>query len=112
MIDLRVPVILTAAMLAACGTNPQQPAADQRAPVSQPASDLQRRNQAILLVSLDDGTVIMQKIDSSADVCFKINSDSATTCLRAGIPVVNPDTDEVVGYEMIRERIDLIAKSD
>ncbi|NIO41265.1 MAG: hypothetical protein GTO41_14470, partial [Burkholderiales bacterium] len=38
-------------------------------------------DEAVLLVSLEDGSVIMQKIASSADICFKMNSASATTCL-------------------------------
>ena len=68
--------------------------------------------ETVLLVSLEDGSVIKQTIYSSADVCFKNNSDSRTTCLTQGAPVYDPATDTVIGFEMIEEQIDLVAKSD
>jgi hypothetical protein len=66
----------------------------------------------VLLVSLEDGSVIMQTIQSSADLCFKTNWDSATTCLTQGAPVYDPATNTVIGFEMIEDHIDLVAKSD
>lgn len=68
--------------------------------------------ETVLLVSLDDGSVIKQTIRSSADLCFKKNSESATTCLTQGDPVFDPITNAVIGFEMIEDHIDLIAKSD
>lgn len=68
-------------------------------------------NETILLVSLEDGTIVMQRIRSSADICFKKNSDSATTCLTQGAPVVDPESNAVIGFEMIEETIQLIAKN-
>ena len=68
--------------------------------------------ETILLVSLEDGSVIMQTIHSSADLCFKMNTDSATTCLTQGAPVYDPATDTVIGFEMIEEQIELVARSD
>ena len=68
--------------------------------------------ETVLLVSLDDGSVIKQTIYSSADLCFKKNSDSRTTCLTQGAPVYDPSTNAVIGFEMIEDQIDLIAKSD
>ncbi|MBT8066393.1 MAG: hypothetical protein KJO09_04085 [Gammaproteobacteria bacterium] len=68
--------------------------------------------ETILLVSLEDGSVIMQTIHSSADLCFKMNTDSATTCLTQGAPVYDPATDSVIGFEMIEDQIELVAKSD
>ena len=68
-------------------------------------------NETILLVSLADGTIVMQRIRSSADICFKKNSDSATTCLTQGAPVVDPVSNAVIGFEMIEETIQLIAKN-
>lgn len=68
--------------------------------------------ETVLLVTLDDGSVIKQTIYSSADLCFKKNSDSRTTCLTQGAPVYDPSTNAVIGFEMIEEQIDLIAKSD
>ncbi len=65
-----------------------------------------------LLVSLEDGSIIKQTIDSNADFCFKMNSESTTTCLTEGAAVVDPETNAIVGFKMIEERIDLVAKSD
>ena len=68
--------------------------------------------QTILLVSLEDGTVIRQTIDVDADICFKQNSASQTTCFSQGDAIINPLTAEVIGHEMIEDRIDLVAKSN
>lgn len=69
-------------------------------------------SETILLVSLDDGSVIMQNISTTADICFKSNSDSATTCLTQGAPVIDPITNTVIGYEMIEDQINLVGKAD
>lgn len=82
-------------------------ASDNLTPVS--ADELR---ETLLLVSLADGSVIKQTISSNADICFKSNSDSATTCLTQGAPIFSPETDQVIGFEMIEERIDLVAKTD
>lgn len=68
--------------------------------------------ETILIVSLEDGSVIMQTIQSNADLCFKTNWESATTCLTQGDPVVDPATNTVIGFEMIEDHIELVAKSD
>jgi hypothetical protein len=68
--------------------------------------------ETVLLVSLDDGSVIKQTIRSTADLCFKKNSESATICLTQGAPVIDPVTNAVIGFEMIEDHIDLVAKSD
>lgn len=68
--------------------------------------------ETILLVSLDDGSVIMQTISSSADICFKQSTTSSTTCLTRGEPVVDPSTDAIIGFEMIEDQIDLVARQD
>jgi hypothetical protein len=68
--------------------------------------------ETMLLVSLEDGSVIKQTIMSSADLCFKMNAESSTTCLTQGAPVIDPASNSIVGYEMIEDHIDLIAKSD
>ncbi len=68
--------------------------------------------ETLLLVSLEDGSIIKQTIISSADICFKKNSDSATTCLTQGAPIFSPETDTVIGFEMIEDHIDLVAKTE
>ena len=98
--------------LAACSSVPMldsSASAGAAAPVS---SAPLAPYETTLLVSLEDGSVIMQKIASTADICFKANSHSATTCLTQGAPVISPETDAVIGYEMIEEQIDLVAKSN
>lgn len=89
---------------------------------SRPAADFARQidvtlapdssRETVLLVSLEDGSVIMQTIQSSADLCFKTNWESATTCLTQGDPVYDPTTNAVIGFEMIEDHIELVAKSD
>ena len=74
----------------------------------QPSSD----RETVLLVSLEDGSVIKQTIESSADLCFKTSTASSTTCFTQGAAIVSPDTDAVIGFEMIEDHIDLIAKTD
>lgn len=99
--------------LAACSTSvtTSRPAAEFAHPVDvTPAPDSSR--ETLLLVSLEDGSVIMQTIHSSADLCFKKNWDSATTCLTQGNPVYDPTTSAVIGFEMIEDHIELVAKSD
>lgn len=68
--------------------------------------------ETVLLVSLEDGSVIKQTIRSSADLCFKKNSESRTTCLTQGAPVYDRDTNAIIGYEMIEDHIELVASSD
>jgi len=68
--------------------------------------------ETILLVSLDDGSVIKQTIYSAADFCFKMNSASSTTCLTQGAPILDPTTNSVVGFQMIEDHIELVAKSE
>ena len=100
-------------VLGACGGSPVS-----KAPPTITAQNIDMSHAAaapretILLVSLDDGSVIKQIIHSSADLCFKNNSDSRTTCLTQGAPVYDPSTNAVIGFEMIEDQIDLVAKSD
>lgn len=109
----KLPALLLPIVLVACSTTvptatPSNPAADLTA-----ASIADESNhEAILLVSLDDGTVIKQTISVNADVCFKQNSNSSTTCFKQGEPIVNNATNTVIGFEMIEDHIDLIAKTN
>ena len=109
---LKFPVCLAAALLVACVHEPARDAAAGGAAEAGRVAMQPGGGEAMLLVSLDDGTVIMQTIESSASVCFKLNSETSTTCLLQGAPLVDPATDAVIGYEMIEEQIELIAKTD
>ena len=111
-LSVSAPLVL-ASLLGACGTtgvtsSSVEPMSLRASETPSPATT----HDTILLVSLNDGTVIMQTIDASADVCFKKNSDSATTCLTQGVPVIDSATNTVIGFEMIETHINLIAKSD
>ena len=104
-------LILVSSLLGACGsqnTIPVDAPVTQALPLVSISSN--QLTETILLVSLGDGSVIMQTIHTDADICFKLNSDSATTCLTRGEPVYDPETDAVVGYRMVEEQIELVAK--
>ena len=60
----------------------------------------------ILLVSLDDGSIIRQTVDLDAEICIKALDDPKTTCLTQGEAIVN-NNGVVVGYEMLTETISL-----
>ena len=108
-----IALLVLASLLGACGTigvasttvEPIEPAAAEFTPTTM-------RQNTILLVSLDNGSVIMQTISASADLCFKQNSDSLTKCFTQGEPVIDPATNAVIGFEMIENHIELIAKYD
>ena len=46
-------------------------------------------HETVLIVSLEDGSVIKQTINSDADFCFKNSSGSSTTCLAQGDAIVS-----------------------
>lgn len=108
-----LPAILLPLVLSACSTS--APIVE----VTRPSGQLMATNIAygpgedtMLLVSLEDGSVIKQTISIDADICFKQNSHSSTTCFTQGSPIVDPVTDAVIGYEMIEDHIDLVARPD
>ena len=76
------------------------------------AGELVNSGGTTLFVSLGDGSIIAQIIDVSADFCFKQNSATSTICFTKGDAIFDTRTNEFVGYEMIEDRIELIAKSD
>lgn len=67
-------------------------------------------SSTVLLVSLQDGSIVKQDIDLDADICMKSNTSSVTTCFYQGDPIVDPDTDQIIGYHMQSEQIDLYGK--
>jgi len=64
----------------------------------------------VLLVSLQDGSIVKQDIDLDADICMKSNASSVTTCLYKGDPIFDPDTDQLIGYHMQSEQVDLYGR--
>ncbi len=107
-----LPALIAPLVLCACSANAPLPGQARSAPDSIPVYKVQdRQHETILIVSLEDGTVIKQTISVDADLCFKLNSSSATTCLTQGEPIIDPVTNTIIGYEMIENHIDLIAKS-
>lgn len=108
----KLPALLLPFVLCACSVNASSPMRTD--PASMAATDVayESAHEAMLLVSLDDGTVIKQTINVAADVCFKQNSNSSTTCLSQGEPIIDAATNRVIGFEMIEDHIDLIAKTD
>ena len=108
-----LPRILLLLVLGACSTS--APRLQEAGSANQPMATHiahHSRDETMLLVSLEDGTVIKQTISVDADVCFKQNSQSSTMCLTQGSPIIDPDTNTVIGFEMIEDHIDLIAKTD
>lgn len=103
--------LLVAALLGACSTQ-QSYVPSSAPPAALPLTTIAnpQSKDTILLVSLEDGSVIMQTIQSGADICFKQNSDSTTTCLTQSTPIIDPDSNAVIGFEMTEERIELVAK--
>jgi hypothetical protein len=67
------------------------------------------RPAALLLVSLEDGTIIRQDVDIDADVCMKSSTDAATTCFKRGEPIFSADELHIIGYYMDRSEISLYA---
>lgn len=100
-------------LLGACSTSAVSTAPDHQ--LAEKAAITVSRDSphdTMLLVSREDGSVVMQSIQTSADLCFKMSTDSATTCLTQGEPVIDPATNAVIGFEMIEERIELVAKTN
>ena len=73
-------------------------------PKLEPGSD------AMLLVSLRDGSIIQQRIQTDADICMKANDSSLTSCLKRGAPLLDASGQAVIGYEMERTEIQLVGE--
>ena len=83
------------AILSACSRMPVQSAA---------ANGVRIEPDTMLLVSLEDGSIIRQTISLDADICVKALASPTTTCLTRGDAIVNHRGD-VVGYEMLSQEI-------
>lgn len=106
-------ILMLGVTITACSASDVRPATALEHALSVPFKQISENpHETILLVSLEDGTIVMQKIQNDADICFKSISDSATTCLTQGEPVIDPASNTVVGFEMIEDQIQLVAKTD
>jgi len=115
---MKVPVSIQLAALAlvltACAASPQrqQSMLDSSGHGAVLRTVSLTEGATVLLVSLDDGSVIMQHIDVGADLCFKQNSSSSTTCLTRGEPMFDPVSQEMIGFHMVEEKIKLVAQTN
>ncbi len=92
-------VLLALILLAsACATPPESAAVSE--------SD----NSAMLLVRLNDGTIVRQTISSEADICLKQNQFPETMCFSQGEPIRDPHTDRIIGYTMTKSTVNLRPK--
>lgn len=108
---MKVSALMPVLLLGACSMNTTAPDAARGVTTPMSASHEQdAQREATLLVNREDGSVIRQTINIDADLCFKQISSSETTCFRQGDPIVNPETNLIVGYEMIEDHIDLIPR--
>lgn len=105
-------VPLLAVVLSACSTTASGPHSAGSSSELRPVADAKNLpHETILLVSLEDGSVIRQTINTDAEFCFKNNYESSTICLSRGDAIVDADN-QIIGFEMIEDRIDLVAKSN
>ena len=93
-------------LLAACSNAPFQTQV-----VDSSAANAVENHSTILLVSLEDGSIVRQTVNLDADICMKSLGSTETNCLTQGDPVVN-DAGIVVGYEMLPETIQLQGVSE
>ena len=91
-------VILMAAALSACIT--LAPSATLPIAETDPAAD-----STLLLVSLEDGSIIRQHIFVDADICMKTIDAPATICFQRGAAIMRDN--QVIAYEMNRTEIQL-----
>lgn len=82
--------------MAGCAATPQ-PAAEPQLAVEQTVIE---KPATMLLVALDDGTTVMQQIETDADLCWKSVNQPETSCFTRGEPIVDPHTSRVIGYRM------------
>lgn len=71
---------------------------------------VQTGEDALLLVSLHDGSVVEQRIHADADICMKSNESTVTTCFKRGEPVLDTSGNAIIGYRMERTEIELVGR--
>lgn len=102
---MKVLIVLSAALLGACaGTHPL---------VSHQTDSIEmtdEANQALLLVSLSDGQLVLQHIDVDADVCMKSNDGPETRCFKRGAPIYDTDSSAIIAYQLEPRELSLHAR--
>jgi len=93
---------LAFAALGACSHAPIQP--ESQGALEEP------HHTTLLLVGLEDGSIVRQTLALDADICMKELNNSTTRCLRRGDAVLNSEG-LIVGYEMVSETIELQGKN-
>lgn len=103
---MKALVLSSILFLAACTSN--FPMQDELSPAGAAAV---APTNALLLVSLDDGQLVMQHIDVDAEFCMKSNADPATRCFSRGEAIYDPTTHALVAYQLEASELDLYAKN-
>ncbi|MBT8422210.1 MAG: hypothetical protein HKN59_04340 [Gammaproteobacteria bacterium] len=101
---MKVLVLLSTALLAACASN--HPAMMHDTASLDPAEP----SEALLLVSLDDGQLVMQHVAIDADFCMKSNAQPETRCFKRGEPIYDTDASTIVAYRLESRDLDLHAR--
>lgn len=102
---MKILVTLLLALLSACASN--HPALVHDAQESQPPV---AANEAMLLVSLDNGQLVLQHVDIDADICMKSNASPETRCFKRGEPIYDVDASTIVAYHLELRNLSLHAK--
>ena len=82
--------------------------AQQASVVSGNEDRVEKVAQAVLLVSMSDGSIVQQTVPVDADFCMKSIAAPETTCFKAG-PAIYDTDGVIVGHRMIRSEVNLYA---
>ncbi len=103
---MKALVLISTMVLAACASTQSFTSHD---PVSATPAASITTPQALLLLSLADGQLVLQDIDIDADVCMKSNTAPATRCFKRGAPIYADDASTIIAYEAVARELDLHA---
>ena len=100
------PIAPVVRLLTACALAATAVGGCATAPPDRESAGTSSGGDTILLVSLDDGTIVRQTVDLGHEICMKSAENATTTCLSRGDPVFNQHG-SLVGYEMYSDIIEL-----
>lgn len=104
---MKALVLLSSLGLAACAST-QSFSSHQPAPPIEPIAT--SMHQALLLVSLADGQLVLQDIEIDAEFCMKSNASPETRCFKRGEPIYSADSSTIIAYEAVAQDLDLHAR--